>query len=158
MEGRVTLRPGVDADMPALLDLWVSAWTRAMPEINFVARREWLREWQESLVAEGAVIAIAQQAGTVVGYVIVNPDTAYLDQLAVDPGHWGQGIADLLLDEARRISPARLSLHVNQSNGRAISFYERTGFRRMGEGINPRSGLPIFSYEWTPAGEPVAGA
>ncbi len=145
----ITLRPGTEADMPAILDLWVAAWTAAMPEIDFEARRAWLQERQTTLVAEGAVVALAEQAGALAGYVLVNPTTAYLDQIAVRPGQWGTGIARALLDEARRLSPTRLGLHVNQQNQRAIRFYEREGFRHSGEGINPRSGLPIYFYEWS---------
>ena len=66
------------------------------------------------------------------------------------PDAWGSGLARALLDEARRISPAGLGLHVNQNNPRAVRFYEREGFVRVGEGLNPRSGLPIWEYRWTP--------
>jgi putative acetyltransferase len=121
-----------------------------MPEIDFVGRRDWLRDRQAALVSEGAVVTLAELGG-LLGYSLVNPGAGYLDQIAVSPAHWGKGIARALLDEARRISPSRLGLHVNQSNERAIRFYEREGFVRTGEGVNPRSGLPIFFYQWTPS-------
>ncbi|MGL4727794.1 MAG: GNAT family N-acetyltransferase [Bosea sp. (in: a-proteobacteria)] len=156
MDETITLRPGLEADMPALLDLWVEAWAKAMPEIDFASRRDWLRERQASMVAEGAVITMAEHGSVAVGFTLVNPATAYLDQIAVAPAYWSKGIARQLLDHARQLCPDALGLHVNQQNSRAIHFYEREGFRRTGEGINPRSGLPIYFYQWTPsgAGEP----
>ncbi|MBS7540199.1 GNAT family N-acetyltransferase [Ancylobacter lacus] len=82
------------------------------------------------------------------GFVVVSPATGYLDQLVVGPRWFGAGVAAALLAEARRLSPHRLELHVNQDNPRAVRFYEREGFVRTGEGTNPRSGLPIWRYEW----------
>ncbi len=41
--------------------------------------------------------------------------------------------------------PTGLELHVNLDNPRAVRFYEREGFVQIGEGVSPRSGLPILS-------------
>jgi putative acetyltransferase len=157
-ESALSLRPGTDADMPAILDLWVEAWAKAMPEIDFSARREWLRERQASMIAEGAALTLAMHDGEIAGFTLVNPMSGYLDQVAVSPRHWGAGVARALLDHAREISPSGLGLHVNQQNNRAIRFYEREGFVRTGEGVNPRSGLPIFFYQWTPSGAGAASS
>ncbi len=50
----------------------------------------------------------------------------------------------LLLDDAKRLSPARLDLQVNKDNARAIAFYEKHGFVMAGEGVNPVSGRPVY--------------
>jgi putative acetyltransferase len=78
------------------------------------------------------------------GFVTFDPATAYLDQLAVAPEAKGSGAASLLLNEARRLSPDGLTLDVNQDNPRALRFYEREGFEKIGEGTNPRSGLKTW--------------
>ena len=52
--------------------------------------------------------------------------------------------ARILLAEAKRLSPGRLELHVNQDNARAIAFYRKHGFAVAGEDVNPRSGAPIY--------------
>jgi putative acetyltransferase len=41
-------------------------------------------------------------------------------------------------------------LDVNQSNKRAVRFYERAGFVRIGDGVNSRSGAATHLYEWKP--------
>jgi putative acetyltransferase len=152
----LSLRPGTEADLPAILDLWVEAWTATMPELDFASRRDWLAMRQRSMVAEGAVIIVAFNGDRMVGYALVNPDNAYLDQIAVAPDARGSGVALQVLEAARKFSPGQLTLHVNQKNARAIRFYEREGFVRSGEGINPNSGLPIFFYSWRPAGMAAA--
>ena len=74
---------------------------------------------------------------------------AYLDQLAVAPEAKGSGAASLLLTEARRLSPGSLTLDVNQDNSRALRFYEREGFERIAEGINPHSGLRTWRLRFS---------
>jgi putative acetyltransferase len=146
----VTLRDLMEGDIPAVLDLWTAGWSKTLPHIDFVARRPWMGERLREHLSDGASARIAEQDGELVGFVVVNSRTGYLDQIAVAPGAWGSGLARILLDEARRISPGGLGLHVNQDNPRAVRFYEREGFVRTGEGINPRSGLPIWEYRWKP--------
>jgi len=76
--------------------------------------------------------------------------SGYLDQIVVAPEHWGGALAQMLLDEAKRISPARLELLVNKDNARAIRFYEKHGFRYAGEDVNPVSGRPVNRMRWQP--------
>lgn len=145
----VRLRPAGEADTDAILDLWTRGWSRVLPAIDFAARRPWLRERLAEHAAEGARIAVAVgDDGAVLGFVVVNPATGYLDQIGVAPEAWGAGVAGRLLDHAMEVAPGGLSLHVNVDNPRAVRFYEREGFRRVGEGVNPRSGLPIYQYRW----------
>jgi putative acetyltransferase len=74
----------------------------------------------------------------------------YLDQLVVAPDHWGSALAGLLVNEAKRLSPDCITLLVNTDNVRAIRFYERNGFIRAGEDVNPTSGRPVIRMEWKP--------
>jgi putative acetyltransferase len=155
MTGGILIRPGSNADIPALLDIWVEAWTKAMPEIDFEARRPWKADRLASMRAEGAALTLATRDGRIIGGTLVNIAERCLDQLVVAPAEWGTGIGSALVGHARGLCPAGLSLTVNQTNPRAIRFYEREGFVKTGVGVNPNSGLPIFSYQWTPS---AAGA
>jgi putative acetyltransferase len=85
-----------------------------------------------------------------VGFVTVEADTGYLDQIVVAPECWGDGLAEILLAEARRLSPKQLVLHVNTDNTRAIHFYEKHGFTFAGDDINPVSGRPVYRMRWRP--------
>ncbi len=140
--------PPSPAAREALLDLWVAAWAEAMPAIDFAARRAWFAARVDEHLAGGAVLLEARADGALAGYALVNPGTGYLDQVAVLPARKGQGVASALLEQAKRLSPEGLDLHVNRDNARALRLYERHGFAVVGEGVNPRSGLPIYAMRW----------
>lgn len=141
--------------MPALSALWVESWQEAMPEIDFEARRGWICHRIGTLLGEGAVIEIATSmpannggSGDILGFVTVHPRTGYIDQLVVDPDHWGEGIAIALIEAARRYAPLHLSLDVNEENGRAVRFYQKAGFTVTSHGVNPVSGRPTLRMDW----------
>ena len=141
------LRPYRNEDEEAAIALWRQTWQRAYPHIDFAARVPWWRErWRSELVPNAAVI-VAEQAGALAGFVAIDA-SGYLDQLVVSPDHWGTEIADRLVGEAKRLSPARITLLVNTDNARAIRFYERNGFVHAGHDLNPTSGRPVLKMEW----------
>jgi putative acetyltransferase len=143
-----TLRPYRAADEAAAIELWRRTWQEAYPAIDFAARLDWWRErWRNELVPT-ATIMVAEAAGALVGFVTVNAATGYLDQIVVAPQAWGGGVADMLLAEAKRLSPSRLDLHVNTDNSRAVRFYRKHGFTVAGEDVNPRSGAPVYLMRW----------
>jgi putative acetyltransferase len=145
-----TLRPYTDADEDAAIDLWRRTWQTHFPHIDFNARVAWWRErWRQELIPVARVV-VAERDGKLAGFVTVEPATLYLDQIVVAPEYWGSGIADALLDEAKRLSPRGLDLMVNTDNARAIRFYERHGFVYTGEGANPVSGRPVNRMAWRP--------
>jgi putative acetyltransferase len=149
MSTSFTLRPYRDEDEDAAIALWRETWSQAYPNIDFAARVPWWRErWRNELVPKAAII-VAEEAATLVGFVTID-STAYLDQLAVAPGHWGSKLADALVDEAKRLSPDSITLLVNDDNARAIRFYERNGFVRAGADVNPTSGRPVLKMVWRP--------
>jgi putative acetyltransferase len=141
------LRPYRADDEDAAIALWQQTWQQAYPAIDFAARVTWWRErWRGELVPDAAII-VAEAAGALVGFVTIDP-SGYLDQLVVAPAHWGSALATLLVDEAKRLSPDRITLKVNNDNVRAIRFYERNGFVRAGEDVNPTSGRLVLRMEW----------
>jgi len=144
------LRPYTPADEDAAIELWRRTWQHHFPHIDFNARLAWLRErWRQELVPVANII-VAEQDGALVGFVTVDPNTLYLDQIVVAPEAWGGSIAAVLLDEAKRLSPCGLDLMVNKDNARAIRFYEKHGFVYAGEGVNPVSGITVSKMGWRP--------
>jgi putative acetyltransferase len=143
------LRPYRAEDEDAAIALWLRTWQQAYPSIDFAARVPWWRErWTNELVAKASII-VAEQIGELIGFVTIDA-TGHLDQLVVAPEHWGSDVARLLVDEAKRLSPERITLLVNKDNARAIRFYERNGFVPAGDGINPTSGRPVLKMAWQP--------
>lgn len=143
-----TLRRYTEADEAETVALWVDTWQAVYPHIDFVARREMLRRRWHDEIAPPTIIVLAMMSGRIAGFVTVEPERGYVDQLAVAPQAWGTPVGAALIDEAKRLSPTMLELNVNQDNARALRFYEKHGFTKTGEGINPRSGLPIFHMRW----------
>lgn len=137
------------AHLPELTGLWIAAWSKAMPAIDFEARRAWFVDRLTALQAKGVDITCAfdESNGAMVGFITLD-GSGYIDQLAVAPALWGKGAADALLAQAKRNAPGLLKLEVNQDNPRAVRFYEKRGFRRGAAGVNADSGLKTWRYEW----------
>ena len=145
-----TLRPYADGDEDAAIELWRRSWQEAYPTIDFKQRVEWWRErWRQELVPR-AQIVVADSGPALAGYVTVEPNKRYLDQLVVAPEFWGSDIAAALLAEAKRLSPAGLDLLVNKDNARAIRFYQKHGFGYVGDDVNSISGRPVDRMRWRP--------
>jgi putative acetyltransferase len=149
--GGFTLRRYLPQDEDAVMELWQRAWQRVYPDIDFAARLSWWRErWRAETMPASAVV-VAERGRALVGFVTVELSNGYVDQIVVAPEQWGTGVAAALLDEARHLSPARLSLTVNTDNARAIRFYRKHGFSIVGESRNPHSGRPVHEMVWMPS-------
>lgn len=147
----IRLRPYAPPDADAAVALWQRAWQAAYPQIAFAKRLEWWRgRWLNDLVPV-ATIVVMEDAGTMIGFVTIDEKTGYLDQLVVAPEFWGQGLAERLIDEAKRRSPAAIDLQVNKDNARALRLYDKCGFVIAGEDVNRHSGAPVFLMRWRPA-------
>jgi putative acetyltransferase len=145
-----TLRPYEPTDETAAIDLWQRTWQQAYPVIDFAARREWWQQrWREEIIP-AATILVAEADDAMIGFVTVIPGERYLDQIVVAPESWSTGLAEALLEEARRLSPEGLTLHVNKDNTRALRFYEKHGFVIQGGDVNPNSGRPVYKMSWRP--------
>ena len=143
------LRDFAEADLAALIDLWVAAWRDTGFAIDFDARREWLANHLRTLRGQGAEIVVGLDAeGAPAGFVTIDPKTGALDQLCVAPSEWGSGLARALLDEAKRRSPGAVELEVNEANARAQRFYERESFVFVSRSVSALSGLPTLKLRW----------
>ena len=147
------IRDFAEADLPALVDLWVEAWSETGLGVDFGARRAWLIGHLRALRAGGVEIVVGLDAsGKPAGFAAIDAKSGYLDQLCVRPSARGSGLASALIDEAKRRSPGLIELDVNEMNPRARRFYEREGFSTVGRGLNPHSGLPTLKMRWRATG------
>ena len=144
-----TIAPWRAQHMPELTDLWVAAWTQAMPQINFEARRPWLGDHLDALHMRDYVTRCALAPdGSLAGFMTLHPQSGELDQIAVAPLHARCGVGRMLIAEARQLAPGRITLSVNQANVAARRFYAREGFIVTGEGVNALSGLATLRMLW----------
>jgi ribosomal protein S18 acetylase RimI-like enzyme len=85
----------------------------------------------------------------VVGYAVWGRagHRGYLQRLAVDPQHQGEGTGTALVADGltwlRRRGASRVYVNTQEANQRALHLYERTGFRRQ------RDGLAVLRLELT---------
>ena len=124
--------------------------TPTLPQAPFIPAQAGIQGQTEKPEsgAPGSPLARERAGKILAGFVTVDPKTLYLDQIVVAPEHWGSPIARALLDEAKRLSPRGLDLLVNKDNARAISFYEKHGFKYAGEDKNPVSGIAVNRMAW----------
>ena len=142
-----SLRPYHAEDEDATIALWLKTWQQVYPSIDFAARVNcWRERWRDELVPNAAIV-VAEHSDALVGFVTID-GKGYLDQLVVAPDHWGSALATMLVNEAKWLSPGKVTLLVNDDNERAIRFYERNGFVHAGRDVNPTSGRPVLKMAW----------
>lgn len=93
-------------------------------------------------------IRLAVADSGLVGFVAMQPGSAWLRQLFVAPGLKGQGIGTALLDEAKQTMPAGFWLRTDEENQRARRFYERRGLRLDRLAPHPEYGGMTARYIW----------
>lgn len=98
----------------------------------------WTRRNFADALAAGYDGCVLRRAGHVVGFCILMhaPDVSHLLVIAVEKALHRQGIGSRLIDwcveRTRQRGIAGLLLEVRPSNGGAVAFYERHGFRHVG--------------------------
>lgn len=144
------IAPRTGAETQELLALWVASWRATYPEIAFEARCAWLLDRLAALEAQGAQTLCLwdEEHKGLLGFVTIDPASGWLDQICVHPERFGGGVGAALLAAARERSPGLVRLDVNADNDRAVRFYEREGFKRLGPGQLSQSGRETLILEW----------
>jgi putative acetyltransferase len=147
----LSLRPFASDDTENLCALWVESWNATIPAIDFASRLNWFRDWLPAHLGSGGAVICAELAGEIAGFVGIDPAGGHMEQLAVRPGSFGTGVGRALVDAAKALCPAGITLRVNQDNPRAVAFYRRAGFTVTAEGVNAGGTLLVFDMAWRPA-------
>jgi putative acetyltransferase len=114
----MSLRPYITGDEDASVALWLRSWQAAYPTLDFAARLDWWRErWRNELVPCNEIV-IAESANAMIGFVTVDPQTLYLDQLVVAPESWGAGVGEAL-SLKRNVFRRRVSISTSTPTTRA---------------------------------------
>ena len=134
------VRSAETGEVDALATLWYDGWQDAhapiMPaQLAQYATRE---RFRERLLAALSGVRVAGQVGRPAGFCITRNDELY--QLYVSAAARGSGVAALLLaDGERRLAIRGVKtawLACAMGNERAARFYEKHGWRRIGNMIN----------------------
>ena len=110
--------------------------------------------WCQVAEADGALVGhiALTPASLHSSYPIDDPTLAHLWQMFVRREHWGSGIAttlhDAVLDEARRRGYREFRLYTPARQLRARGFYEREGWRSVGEAFAEETlgGMELVEY------------
>jgi ribosomal protein S18 acetylase RimI-like enzyme len=90
---------------------------------------------------------VAVTEAGVIGMMTVGDGS--IEQLYVDPAHFGRGTGTKLLGHAKQLHPEGLDLWTFQSNARARRFYEMHGFHAIEETMGDNEeGAPDVRYHW----------
>ena len=144
MPSRVSIRQAVAADAEPLahlhLDVWDDAYTGLMPQGILDDRREKVAErvarWEE-ILGRSEPTWLAEDEEGLVGFASCGPardndmeELLELYALYVRASYWGTGVGYALFETT--VGDSACYLWVLAANERAISFYERQGFRLDG--------------------------
>jgi ribosomal-protein-alanine N-acetyltransferase len=141
----VTLREYRPGDWKAMYALDVECFA---PEFRF--SRRVMRGFAE---APGAIVVLAESAGALVGFCVVQMEEqeGYVVTLDVAPAWRRQGLARQMMEDVeakvRAADGSGMALHVFTENAGAMRFYESIGYSRAGraEGFYGR-GLDALGY------------
>jgi ribosomal protein S18 acetylase RimI-like enzyme len=140
------------ADLCLTAQVWFDAGIKAypyLPDFQTLTLNKAEKVFAEVIAAQNDIWVYEQQ-DKIWGFIALQG--SYIDRLYVDPNHQGKGVGSALLDHAKNICPAYLSLHTHQANHDARAFYEQAGFTIHKLGISPApENVPDVEYRWTGA-------
>jgi ribosomal protein S18 acetylase RimI-like enzyme len=131
----VQVRAARPDDAPVVHDLVQSAYARYVSRIG---RRPGPMDHDYGEKVARGYVSVAEEAGRVVGLIVLIPASDHLlvENVAVDPGSQGQGIGRALLAfaeaAARDAGFSTLRLYTHAAMTENLAFYPRLGYREVG--------------------------
>ena len=157
------IRTASERDLAAVRALLVETWHATYDAIYGVQRVTEITDDWHSAASVKAQLAkpysefLLADDGKILGgmaFASTEADgkTIMLHQLYVRPSHQGRGIGGMLLEEIIDSfhDAERITLEVEEANGRAVAFYLGQGFVEAGRTANcgkDRSGIPALVFE-----------
>ena len=139
------IRPYLNTDCDALLDIWLSASLQAHDFVPEAFWRDQLGAMREHYLPL-AETRVLEQGGAPLAFASVHEGR--LAALFVSPEQQGCGLGLQLL-EAVMAERTRLELDVYQANRRATAFYRRAGFKVIAQGHDPHTGQAQLTMAWS---------
>jgi GNAT superfamily N-acetyltransferase len=141
-------RPTLE-EAPAIAGVWLRSRAASVPAIPKPVHTDDEVRAHFDVVVATKDVWVSDERGGIAALLVLDGD--WIDQLYVDPDHFGKGHGSSLIAVAKRQRPAGLKLWTFEANSGARRFYERHGFVVTGstDGEN-EEGAPDVRYEWTP--------
>lgn len=145
-----SLRGALPGDAEQLTSLLLCSRTQAMPWLVSPHDERSTRWWMQHVLLTEQCVRVADDGSRLLGFAAMTD--IWLEQLSVDRGHQGQGVGRTLLEDAKRLRPGGLRLHVFTRNAPERRFYEVHGFRLVdqSDGHDNEEQAPDSTYVWTP--------
>lgn len=149
------IRPARHADCAALSQVGQATFALASPPDSapaalqhYIAHHLQTEHFQQHLLHPHKRLLVVEQGGQVLGYSMLDLAPGELGIAAADhlveisrcyvlPVAHGQGAAQQLLEATLARTHGAVRLTVNELNARAIRFYQRNGFAKVGEAVFP---------------------
>jgi ribosomal protein S18 acetylase RimI-like enzyme len=144
------LRPAADQDRDAIAAIWHES--AGLPTVGpaTMPSPAQLRARVDVEMDNSWEVTVAEQRGTVVGFLAIKRDEAVLAELFLRPQAIGQGIGSQLLARAKALMPTGFTLFTRATNVRARRFYEKAGLTVLRTETHARDGDLIVFYGWSP--------
>ena len=145
-----SVRDALPGDAEELTSLLLRSRTQAMPWLVSPRDEPSTRWCLEHVLLTEQCVRVAGNGSRLLGFAAVTD--LWLEQLYVDPDHQGQGVGRTLLEDAKRLRPGGLRLHVFTRNAPARRFYEAHGFGliEQNDGHDNEEQEPDCTYVWAP--------
>lgn len=153
------IRKATGADLGAVQRVLVETWHATYDDLfgrekvdELTAAWHAMPVLERQLASPDATRLVAERGGAIVGTALATRagDHVKLDQIYVVPAAHGTGVGQALLDAVVAAVPVLpVRLEVEPRNARAIAFYAKSGFARIGEVTccGRHSGIPADLYE-----------
>ena len=157
MKTATVVRDAEEQEVEALAKIWYDGWQDAHAEIlpAELKRIRTLESFTERMLGALETVRVAGRSGAPVGFHMLKDNELY--QLYVSGDARGTGVAAALIADAEaRLVDAGFEtgwLACAIGNDRAARFYEKSGWRRVGNMINPLQtadgvlDLEVWRYE-----------
>lgn len=142
----VTIRAMQEQDLPAVLEIWLSANLQAH---DFIPEEYW--KGNLSMVGQllpQAEVLVCEAQGKILGFSGL--DQGHIAGVFVDAAARSQGIGKALLEQWKK-RYAQLTLCVYEKNKKALAFYEREGFVVTQKQQDEENNVTEYCMQWVRA-------
>ena len=131
-----------------LVAMWRESFERAVGVTDPHPLEEQLPYLEEKVLPENQVLVVLEKStSAVIGFMASTPER--IAQLYVHVNYQNRGIGSTLVNLAKQRSGGRLRLFTFKANKPAQRFYERHGFKMIGQGFEEEWQLEDLEYAWS---------